>query len=379
MDVDNVVQVDVDSLLTLDDIEHAAMRTLSPKAVSYYASATDDEITKQSNCEIYQRIFLRPRAFHCLGAIDLSTNILGNEAGLPIFISPAAMARLAHTDGEAAMAAACSTFGTIQMISHNASMTPMDIVKAGKPGQTFGWQLYVLKDIARTEATLAQIRQIPEFKFMVLTLDAPFPGKREADERFKMREVGAGGPPQVWGTEAGLTWDKTLKWLVKHTSLPIILKGIQTYEDAYLSTQYPCVKGIILSNHGGRALDTATTPVQVLMEIQKFHPDVFQKLDVLVDGGIKRGADVVKALALGAKAVGVGRAPLYGLAVGGRQGVERTFQILADETAAAMRLLGVQRIRDINLSHVNARALESILYDGSIDDRRQIERCLSKL
>lgn len=145
----------------------------------------------------------------------------------------------------------------------------------------------MLKDLSKTEATLTRIRRIPEIKFIVLTLDAPFPGKREADERFKRHEFVARGPPQVRGTGAGLTWDKTLNWLVKHTSLPIVLKGIQTHEDAHLATKYPCVKGIILSNQGGRALDTAPTPVQVLLEIRKFCPEVFQCLDVLVDGGTK--------------------------------------------------------------------------------------------
>lgn len=315
----------VESMLSLSEIEAHALERLSPKAISYYASATDDEITKSENNKIYQSILLRPRVFVDCSTCNIDTTILGHDVELPVYVSPAAQARLAHSDGESAIAAACSQFRNLQIISHNASHRPEDIVKSG-PSAVFAWQLYVLKDIEKTENTIQRINRIPQIRFIVLTLDAPFPGKREADERFKTKEAQAGNEPQAWGTEAGLTWTKTLSWLANQTHLPIVLKGIQSHEDALLATQFSVVKGIILSNHGGRALDTAVTPVQLLLEIRKFCPQVFDRVDVLVDGGIKRGTDVVKALALGAKAVGIGRAALYGLAVGGRAGVERTLQ-----------------------------------------------------
>ncbi|KAJ0314147.1 hypothetical protein Brms1b_007202 [Colletotrichum noveboracense] len=315
----------VSQILSISEMEHYAMKKLNPKAISYYASGTDDEVTKVGNGTVFRSILLRPRVFVDCTRCSLSTTILGNNVGMPIYVSPAAMAKLAHPAGEVGIAAACSKFQALQIISKNASMSPSAIVKAC-PDATFAWQLYVLKDIEATERTLAQIRAIPQIKFIVLTLDAPFPGKREADERFKMAEVAGGAPPQVWGTESGLTWKKTLAWLSKHTSLPIVLKGIQTHEDAYAATLFSSVKGIIISNHGGRALDTTMTPVQVLLEIRKFCPQVFDKIDVLIDGGVKRGTDVVKALALGAKGVGIGRAALYSLAVGGQDGVERALQ-----------------------------------------------------
>lgn len=163
-----------------------------------------------------------------------------------------------------------------------------------------------------------------------MTVDAPFPGKREDDVRFKNAKVrnsnGAIKAPE-WGTSGSLTWEKTLPWLRIHTPLPIIVKGIQSHEDAYIASTYaPHIKGIILSNHGGRALDTAPPPVHTLLEIRKYCPEVLEKLDVLVDGGIKRGTDVVKVLALGAKAVGIGRAALWGLVAGGPEGVQRTLE-----------------------------------------------------
>ncbi|KAF3071311.1 Cytochrome b2, mitochondrial [Daldinia childiae] len=194
-----------------------------------------------------------------------------------------------------------------------------------------------------------------------------------------MAEVAGGAPPQAWGTESALTWRKTLEWLGKHTSLPIVLKGVQTHEDAYAATLFPAVKAIIISNHGGRALDTAPPPIQVLLEIRKFCPQVLDCIDVLVDGGVKRGTDVVKALALGAKGVGIGRAALYGLSVGGEKGVERVLKILADETQTAMRLLGVKNVSELSLQHINTSALKSRLFDGS-SGLEEIERKLqSKL
>ncbi|OKL55403.1 hypothetical protein UA08_09288 [Talaromyces atroroseus] len=354
------------TILSLSEMENLALKRLSQKAVSYYASGTDDERTKFANETIFKSILLRPRIFIDCTNCSLEASVLGTTVGLPIFISPAAMAKLAHPSGEAGIASACSSFNTLQIISKNASISVSDIVAAG-PNAVFAWQLYVLKDLRATERTLAQIKKIRQIKFIVLTLDAPFPGKREADERFKAAEAMAQtSTPPVWGTDAGLTWTKTLPWLRKHTDLPIILKGIQTHEDAYLAAQHPEVSGVILSNHGGRALDTAPTAIQVLMEIRRFCPQVLEEIEVFVDGGVKRGTDVVKALALGARGVGIGRAALYGLAVGGSAGVLRTLKILADEVATAMRLLGVERVDQLGLHHINTTALNRLLYDGPL-------------
>ncbi|KAL2820632.1 FMN-dependent dehydrogenase-domain-containing protein [Aspergillus granulosus] len=354
------------TILSLAEMETLALQRLTPKAISYYTSGADDEITKAANGTIYRSILLRPRVFIDCSTCDISTTIMGNRVGLPVFVAPAALAKLAHSSGEAGIAAACSEFNALQIISKNASMSVRDIVAAG-PNAVFAWQLYVLKDLTTTERALAAISKIPQIKFIVLTLDAPFPGKREADERFKAAEVAAGtAAQQVWGTEAGLTWHKTLTWLRQHTDLPVVLKGIQTYEDAALAAgHFPNVRGIVLSNHGGRALDTATTPLQVLLEMRRSVPWVFETLEVFVDGGVRRGTDVVKALALGARGVGIGRAALYGLNVAGERGVKRTLEILADETATAMRLLGVNKVDDLRLHHVNTAALNPLLYDDA--------------
>lgn len=312
-------------ILSLAEMEALAMERMSPRAISYYTSATDDQLTKTENNTVYRSIQLRPRVLVDCTECDTTTSFLGHKLGIPVFTSPAALATLAHPEGERGVAHACSSYKTLQIVSQNAARPLKDIVQAG-PDALFGWQLYIVKDLAETQQKLAQLKEVPQVKFMVLTVDAPFPGKREIEVRFKMAEAAAGGAPQTWGTESALTWKKTLAWLQTQTDLPIVLKGIQTYEDAYAASLFPSVKGIILSNHGGRALDTVPPPIQTLLEIRKFCPQVLRRLDVLIDGGIKRGTDVVKGLALGAKAVGIGRAPLFGLAVGGQKGVERTIQ-----------------------------------------------------
>ena len=334
----------LDSLLNLDEIEEVATKQMVKKGWAYYYSAADDMISKKFNNLVYQQILLRPRVFIDCTRCDTSTTLLGHKLGLPLYVSPAAMARLAHPAGEQGIAQGISPFGALQIISNNASMTPEQIVEGSLPGQIFGWQIYVQNDRKKSEAMIARINALPDkFKFICLTLDAPVPGKRELDEKssyiaaalpnksaVKSAEEGPGagvGRSLFFGTAADLTWKTTLPWLANHTSLPIVLKGLQTHEDAYLAAQYaPQVQAIILSNHGGRALDTASPAVHTLLEIRKYCPEVFSKIEVWVDGGIKRGTDVVKALCLGAKAVGVGRAALFGLGAGGPEGVLRTFE-----------------------------------------------------
>lgn len=416
--------VDLESLLNLDDIEAVATKQISRKAWAYYYSAGDDMITKSYNNAVYRSIILRPRVFVDVTKCDTSTTLLGHKVNIPIYVSPAAMARLAHPDGEHGIAEACATFGALQVISNNASQTPEQIVADAGRDQMFGWQLYVQTDRAKSEAMLARINKLPQVKFITLTLDAPVPGKREEDERSK--NIGAALPVRsavqegstsqtspapksggigqslFQGTAPDLTWKETLPWLAKHTKLPIVLKGVQTHEDAYLASLYaPQIKGIILSNHGGRAMDTAPPAVHTLLEIRKYCPEVFDRIEVWVDGGIRRGTDVVKALCLGARGVGIGRGALWGLGAGGKEGVARVLEskptppfthlvilfltlatVLKAETETAMRLLGVGKVEDLSMQYVrcrpsenavmhtdcglqiNTRAVERDIYDG---------------
>ena len=384
----------LEECLNLDDIEQLATKKLSRKAWGYYYSAGDDLISKTLNNRVYQQILMRPRIFVDCTKCDTSTTLLGNKVNVPFYVSPAAMARLGHPDGEHGIAQACAKYGAMQLISYNASQTPEQIIANAKPDQVFGWQIYVRTERHVSEKMIARINKLPEIKFICLTLDAPVPGKREHDERAnniaaqldatssvqsgsasttspdpkaKDGEDDGGGVGKALfaGTAPDLTWKSTLPWLRKHTNLPIILKGVQTHEDAYMASLHtPYVKGIILSNHGGRAMDTAPPALHTLMEIRKYCPEVLGKVEVWVDGGIRRGTDVVKALCLGAKGVGLGRAPLFGLGAGGTAGAERVLEILKAETETAMRLLGCETISELGPRHINARALERDIFDG---------------
>lgn len=346
----------LDHLLNLDEIAEVAQRLVSDKCRAYYASASDDLFSKNYNNAVYRSILLRPRVFVDCVPCDTSTSLLGQfGVKTPVFVCPAAMARLAHPDGEAGIAKAAGYFGACQIVSNNASMTPEQIVKDAQEGQVFGWQLYVQNDRRKSEAMLARIQKLRKwYKFIVLTLDAPVPGKREMDERQGLEAAGggddddypvigggvgekegkAGGVGQALfaGTAADLTWKTTLPWLKKLLpDMPVVLKGVQTHEDVYLAARYARenpgqLRAVILSNHGGRALDTAPPAIHTLLESRKYCPEVFEDIEIWVDGGIRRGTDVVKALCLGAKAVGIGRAPLWGLGAGGWKGVYRTLE-----------------------------------------------------
>lgn len=378
----------VENWLNLDEIEDLATKTVSKKAWAYYYSAADDKISKRINTEAYRSIQLRPKVFVDCTRCDLSTNLLGNPVSIPIYVSPAAMARLGHPSGEAGIAEACRSFGALQIISNSASMTPEQIVAGAAEGQAFGWQLYVQGDRTKSERMLDRIHKLKAIKFIALTLDSPVGGKREDDQRhgnvnqtmtdsgseangYESSENESGKPVDpaddhvFLGMDPSLTWSETLAWLAKHTTLPIVLKGIQTHEDAYIATKYKSqVKGIILSNHGGRSLDTAPPAVHTLLEIRKYCPEVFDSLDVWIDGGIKRGTDVVKALCLGARGVGIGRAALWGLGAGGVAGVKRTLESMNRQTNG---ILGSVMLTSIHSSHRRDKDVYAFTWRGACE------------
>ncbi|KAI3025557.1 hypothetical protein CBS147482_1144 [Aspergillus niger] len=371
------------SILSTHDFEKAASKSLTPKTWAFYSSAATDTFTHESNRTMYDRIFLRPRILRNVTSVSTKTNILGCRMDLPLFMSPAAMATLVHPDGELALARGCARYGVGMCVSTNAAYHLSEITSAAakqnKKDHPFFFQLYVNKD---REVSRRLLRTAEEngAKAIFVTVDAPVAGKREADERvpldphdirfrtpLPMSGACIGGNDEKGGglgrsmgqyIDAGFTWED-LAWLKQNTFLPIVLKGVQTAEDAVLAVEHG-VDGIVVSNHGGRSLDTSTSSIAVLLEIRRRCPQVFDRLEVFVDGGIRRGTDIIKAICLGAKAVGIGRHFLYSLCYG-QEGVERLIEIMRDELETTMKLLGITDLSQAHLGLLNTLDVDHLI------------------
>ncbi|KAJ9102023.1 hypothetical protein QFC19_004949 [Naganishia cerealis] len=362
--------IPLQQIIGLPDFEPAAERRLSNKAWSYYSAGATDGLTLALNKSAYNAILFRPRVMVNVDEVDTGTTFLGNAADLPIFIAPAGMAKLSHPEGEALFAKAAGKEGIIQFISTNASAKLDDIIEARAfPEQAFFMQLYVDRKREKSEALLRKIERLGRLKAVFVTVDAAAPGKREADERGRAElEVSSGisgGKIQSDAKGGGigrsvggfidpkLNWND-IDWLRKHTALPIGLKGIQTVEDAKRAYDMGC-EAIYLSNHGGRALDGSPPALYTLLEINKFYPEIISsgKCEIYIDGGIRRGTDVVKALCLGARGVGLGRPFMYSLTYG-EEGVRHAIDIIRDEVQTTMRLLGVTRLSQLG-PHLRTR------------------------
>ncbi|OSD06084.1 hypothetical protein PYCCODRAFT_1431900 [Trametes coccinea BRFM310] len=367
-------------MLSLRDIEDVARQVLSYKALAYYASAADDELTHQENIRAFSRFFFHPRVMRPVSQCDPSTTILGYKSSIPVFVSGAALARLGHPLGEVNITRGCARTGIIQMVSSNASLSYAQIAEARvHPSQPLFFQLYKHRDDRIAEQRVREVVALG-YNAIFLTVDAIVAGNRERDirapfeleeqerEADKADERKGGGKAaadipakqkdgegvNLLGTAGALianddldmTWEKTIPWLRSVTKLPIVIKGIQSVQDAVLAAEAG-VDGILISNHGGRQLEYALPGIEVLYRLRKQRPDVFDRLEVYIDGGVKRGTDVLKALCLGAKAVGMGRPFLYAQSAYGEDGVVRTVDILKREIVTGMRLLGVQTVNQL--------------------------------
>ncbi|KAF9268531.1 hypothetical protein L218DRAFT_977084 [Marasmius fiardii PR-910] len=355
-------------ILSLYDMEEVAKKVLPFKVVSFYSSGADDAITLQENTRAFTRFFFNPRVMKPVSKCDPSTKILGFNSSLPIFVSGAALAKLGHPLGEVNITRACGGAKLIQMISTYCSCSYSEIADAALPDQPLFFQLYKPTD---DEKAVSLIREVEDlgYKAIWLTVDLATLGNREKDVKSGWVledqekgvptyhiEAGNGGEESVnfFGTstsnvtnhDSDMTWQKTIPWLRSVTRLPIILKGIQCVEDAVLAAEAG-VDGILLSNHGGRQLEYSLPPIEVLYRIRKQRPDVFDKTEVYIDGGVHRGTDVLKAVCLGAKAVGFGRAFLYAQSAYGEAGCDKIIQILEREILTGMRLLGASSLKEL--------------------------------
>jgi len=353
--------------INLFEYQTLASQQLAAMARDYYASGSWDEITLRDNRAAFDRYKLRPRMLVDVSHRDLRTQILGQSLPLPILIAPMAFQCLAHPEGEIATAKGAAKLGSVMVLSTLATKSMEDV--ASVRTQTPQWfQLYVHRDRTLTRA-LVERAHAAGFQALCLTVDAPVLGKREKDRHNQfvlppgmelanlstLTDLEIPYKPGESGLFAyfleqvnpALSWSD-LEWLQSLSPLPLVVKGILRGDDAIRAVEHGA-KAVIVSNHGGRQLDGAIASIDALSEVVAAVGD---KADVLVDGGIRRGTDVLKALALGAKAVLLGRPILWGLAVGGEAGVEHAIELLRDELDLAMALSGCAKLHDIDPSLV---------------------------
>lgn len=348
-------------LINLFDYETEARRKLPQIAYDYYASGAGDEITLRENHIAYERIRLQPRVLKDISKTDLSTAVLGQSISMPVLVAPTAFHRMAHPEGEVATARAAGDSGIIMILSTLATCS-IEAVMENASGPVW-FQLYFYKD---RDATLSLIQRAESSgcKAIVLTVDAQIWGRRERDVRNRFRlpkglsmenlaPVGKSHFPKeeddsglssyvTWQFDPALSW-KEVDWLCSQTKLPVLLKGILHSEDARIACDHGAA-GVIVSNHGGRQLDTVPATIEALPHIVDA---VNNQLPVIIDGGVRRGTDVIKALAAGASAVGIGRPIIWGLAVEGEKGVKDILKILRKEIEIGMRLCGCSSIVEI--------------------------------
>jgi len=338
------------NLVTVADFERAAAAVLPPGPLAYYAGGAMDERTLADNLEGFRRHRLVPRMMRDVAAVDLSTTILGRRWPLPLWVAPTALQRMAHPDGEVATARAAAARGVTFGLSSSASTDMQDIAAVGGPRW---YQVYLLEDAGARRAMVERAVECG-FEALVLTVDLQRLGRRERDIRVgfaipdgvvlpniaRAAGVDPRDAPKV-PFIASLKWEH-LEWLAQF-GLPVLLKGVLHPEDARLAVEHGAA-GVVVSNHGGRQLDGAIASVDALPAVARA---VEGRVPVLLDGGVRRGTDVLVALALGAAAVGIGRPALWGLAVAGEHGVGKVLDLLAAELELAMALGGAADVRSI--------------------------------
>ncbi|BAY36557.1 FMN-dependent alpha-hydroxy acid dehydrogenase [Nostoc sp. NIES-2111] len=356
----------ISSPINLFEYEQLAKNHLSRMAFDYYISGAGDEVTLRDNRAAFERVKLRPRMLVDVSQINLSTSVLGQPLQLPFLIAPMAFQCLAHPEGELATAMAAAFAGVGMVLSTLSTKSLEDVAEVGSkfdhPWQWF--QLYIHKDRGLTRA-LVEKAYAAGYKALCLTVDAPVLGQRERDRHNQFTlpsglhlanlvnisgleipyEQGESGLFTYFAQQLdpALTW-RDLEWLQSLSPLPLVVKGILRGDDAVRAVEYGA-KAIVVSNHGGRQLDSAIASLDALREII---PAVNGRAEVLVDGGIRRGIDILKALAIGAQAVLIGRPILWGLAVGGQTGVSHVISLLQNELNVAMALMGCSKLADVD-------------------------------
>jgi 4-hydroxymandelate oxidase len=341
----------INDAVCLADLEPLARRVMTPMAFEYVSGGAGDERTLAWNTEAFGRIRLRPRVLTDVSMLDTRVRLLGDDLPLPLLLAPAAYHRLFHSDGELATACGAARAGVPYIVS-TCTTTPLEDIAAAAPNGVRWLQVYVTADRGRTR-DLVQAAEATGVRALCLTVDTPVAGTRNREQRtgfnlpatcvtpYLRHVAGPNGPGSPF---ISITW-RDVEWLRGVTRLPVLLKGILTGEDAALAVDNGAA-GVVVSNHGARNLDTVPAAIDALPEVVQA---VGGRIPVLLDGGIRRGTDIVKALALGAAATMIGRPYLYGLALDGTDGVAQVVGILRTELESALSLMGRPTVA--NLDH----------------------------
>ena len=327
------------------DYKRLAEEKLDAKAAAYFSGGAGDEITLRDNLAAFERRKLRPRMLVDVGTVSTKTTVLGTEIALPVLIAPLALQRMAHPDGDEATARAAAAAGTIMCLSSAATCAPAELPDDGPRW----FQVYVWRPRSKTEAAIDEAVGAG-YSALVLTVDVPYIGRRERDLRVDFTvpdTLTVQGDLFGQGFDATMGW-RDIEWLAGY-GLPVVVKGLLTAEDAQLACESGAA-AVVVSNHGGRQLDGVSATLDVLEEVVDA---VDGRAEVYIDGGVRRGVDVLKALALGARAVLIGRAMLWGLAVAGEEGVADVLRMFRDEVELGLALLGCPSPADVGRAHVD--------------------------
>lgn len=355
----------------LMDFEAVAKKVMKKTAWAYYSSGADDEITMRENHSAFHKIWFRPRILQDVEHIDLSTTMLGTKVDVPFYVTATALGKLGNPEGEVILTRGARKHNVIQMIPTLASCSFDEMIDAAEPGQVQWLQLYVNKNRGITKS-IVQHAERRGCKGLFITVDAPQLGRRERDMRSKFSDVGSNvqstsgedvdrsqGAARAISSfiDPSLSW-KDIPWFLSITKMPIILKGVQRVEDVIRAIEVG-VHGVVLSNHGGRQLDFARSGIEILAEVMPALRERGweKKIEIYVDGGVRRATDIIKALCLGAKGVGIGRPFLYAMSAYGLPGVDRAMSLLRQEMEMDMRLIGCSSVEELNPTLVDTKGL----------------------
>ncbi|RFU24188.1 hypothetical protein B7463_g12151, partial [Scytalidium lignicola] len=377
-------EIPLSTCINLDDFAVAAYPKITERAKAYISSAAASLHSLHNNRDDWPKVTFRPRVMTDVTDLDTSCKMLGQRSSYPFFIAPTGILGIVRRKGELCLAEGAARSGIHYCVSTVSTTSRQEIMenhttesKKHNSTSVLFFQLYVHSQKSKALETIATAKALG-YKGLFITVDTPVVGKREADQRLRAHadlegqadiadEVADATDPVKAGRSTGtlsmsLNWGD-LVWIRKAWEGPIVIKGIQCVDDARLAMENG-VEAIYLSNHGGRQLDSAPSSISTLLALQLHLPEVFDRCEIYVDGGVTRGTDVVKALCLGARAVGIGRPFLYAMGAYGTRGVNRAIEILKEEVDTTMRLVGTTKASNLTARHVNTGVLERTIFSA---------------